>query len=300
MKKTIGLLMSFIVFFTFSIPTFAASNGQSPIDIQQDQTIVHLSEDSYMEIVSSLNGDTHTQNNDKTFLIREYQYNELIHTVQGSFGGEKLICIDYKNGQEVNREIINVADRVTVSKSNLERPVLKASYGSVLEHIIYNKDIGNNTPGEDITVYSKITNRDSEAYTINGAVTDTISNIAGLILSVLSAAIPTTSVATTIAIAIVSYFGGNVAGGQIGVAFTEDVSVDATYYTLTGYHASSKYYTPGYKGVKRLVKTKKSNAYNKWFYEGYTPSNWKKGDDLASVLWSAVFGRPFPYVYAYR
>lgn len=119
MKKTIGLLMSFIVFFTFSIPTFAASNGQSPIDIQQDQTIVHLSEDSYMEIVSSLNGDTRTQNNDKTFLIREYQYNELIHTVQGSFGGEKLICIDYKNGQEVNREIINVADRVTVSKSNL-------------------------------------------------------------------------------------------------------------------------------------------------------------------------------------
>lgn len=295
MRKIIGLLMSFILLFTFSVPAFAADNEEV-----QSETIIHLSDDSYMEIVSSLNEDTRVQNNDTTFLIREYKHDELVHTVEGSFGGEKLICVDYKGGQEVNRKIINIADRVTVSKSNSECSVLRGSYGSVLGHIIYNKDIGNNTPGEDITVYSKVTNQDYESYTINGAVADTISDISGIILSVLSAFIPSANVATSIAIAIVSAFGGNVAGGAIGVAFTEEVAVDATYYTLTGYHASSKYYTPGYKGVERLVKTKKSSAYNKWFYEGYTPSNWKKGDDLASVLWSAVFGRPFPYVYAYR
>ena len=103
------------------------------------------------------------------------------------------------------------------------------------------------------------------------------------------------------AIAIVSAYGGNVAGGAIiGVLFTEKVAVDATYYTLTGYHSTSNYHTAGYYGIARLVKTKNSNAYNKWFYEGYTPQEWRKGDSLANILWIAVFARPFPYVYAYQ
>lgn len=95
-------------------------------------------------------------------------------------------------------------------------------------------------------------------------------------------------------------YGGNTLGGKIGVAFPEPVAVEATYYTLTEYHSASNHYIAGHKGVERLVTTKKSNSYNKWFYEGYTPHNWKKSDDFATILWMSVFARPFAYVHAYR
>lgn len=300
MKSIISLLLTFVMIFTITVPTFAASD-ESLADGKQEKTTIQLSGGSYMEITSSLNNDARTVNDGGTFLIKEFTHNELTHTVQGSYGGSQLICTDYKNGQIVNRKIMNVADRVSVSRSNSNQAVVaNNSYGSVLGRIVYNKDIGNNTPGEELTVYSKITDQDDESYTINGELADTISDITGLILAVLSALITPADVASAIAIAVVSYFGGNVAGGKIGIIFTEQVAVDSTHYTLTGYHAASNYYTAGYDGVKRLVKTKKSNAYNKVFYEGYTPHNWKNGDDLASILWTAVFARPFPYIYAYR
>lgn len=170
----------------------------------------------------------------------------------------------------------------------------------MLDHIVYNKDIGNNTPGETLTVYSRIEYIDDESYVINGAMSDTISDFTGLLFSFLSTFIPTPGIISRIAVTIVSYYGGKVAGGAIGVAFTDEVSVRASHFTLTGYHASSNYYTAGYSGVRRLVKTKRSPAYNEWFNEGYTPDTWKDGDDLATILWMAVFARTFPYVYEYR
>lgn len=154
----------------------------------------------------------------------------------------------------------------------------------MLGHIIYNKDIGNTVSGEDLIIYSKITNQDSESYIINGALSDLLSDISGIILSVLFSVISIANVAQTIAIAIVSYYGGNTLGGKIGVALPEPVTVEATYYTLTGYHSPSNYYTAGHRGVERLITTRKSNSYNKWFYEGYTPHNWKKGDDFTTIL----------------
>lgn len=286
--------------FALTTTSFAASNDKSLTTTQSEKTTIQLPSGSYMEIIVSLSSETRALDDGGSFLIKEFTHNELTHTVQGSFGGDQLICTDYTNGQMVNRKIINVADRVTVTKNNYNHATVNSLYRSVLGRIVYNRDIGNTAPGEELTVYSEITNQDSEAYTINGALSDTISDIAGVALSVLSAFIPTVSAASKVAVAIVSYFGGNIAGGAIGVIFTEEVSVDATYYTLTGYHAASNYYTAGYDGVEKLVKTHQSNAYNKWFYEGYTPHTWKDGDDLASILWAAVFARPFPYVYAYR
>lgn len=299
MKKIISMLLSFMMIFTLTIPTFAASYESIEAG-QQEKTTIELSDDSYMEIISSINSETRSANGKDSFLIKEFTNNELTHTVEGSYGGEQLLCSDYENGQKVNQKTINIADKVSVSKNSSEQIVTTASYGGVLGRILYNKDIGNNTPGEELIVYSRITNHDLESYTINGALSDTISDITGIVLSILSVFIQPTSIASSIALAIVSYYGGNIAGGAIGVIFTETVAVSATYYTLTGYHAASKYYTAGYNGIARLVKTKTSSAYNKRFYEGYTPQNWKNGDDLATVLWLAVFGRPFPYVYAYR
>lgn len=302
MKKYISILLSFIMIFNLSTPVFAASNVVSLPSTYQERSIIPLSDGSKnrLEILSSSDTNTHKLKEGEEFFIQEFKNNQLIHTVQGTYGGNSLICTDYENNQITNQKIIDIADRVTITHNDSNNITPIASHGSVLGHIIYNKDIGNTVPGEDLTIYSKITNQDSESYIINGAVSDLLSDISGIILSVLFSVISTANVAQTIAIAIVSYYGGNILGGKIGVAFSEPVAVEATYYTLTGYHSASNYYTAGHKGVERLVKTKKSNSYNKWFYEGYTPHNWKKGDDFATILWMSVFARPFPYVYAYR
>lgn len=300
MKKIISLLLSFVMLFTLLTPALAASNDMSLATTNQEQITIPLQNGGRMEIISSSNKNTRSLNDCNSFLIKEYVNNELTHTVQGTVGGDQLICTDYEDGLMTNQKIIYIADRVTVDNSTAANTAASSSYGSVLGHIVYNKDIGNTVPGEKITVYSKVTKQDSESYIINGDLADTLSDIAGILVSVLCVFISTEITITKIAIAIVSYYGGNVAGGAIGVIFTEKVAVDATHYTLTGYHAASNYYTPGYDGVERLVKTKNSSAYNNWFYSGFTPHTWKDGDDLASNLWTAVFARTFPYVYQYQ
>lgn len=173
MKKIISLLLSIVMIFTMSISTFAASN-ETVADQKQNKTTIQLAAGNYMEIITEMNNHTRVFN-DEGFFISEYINNELTHTVEGTFGGSQLLCTDYKGGQAVSQKIINVADRVSVSDSSSGQKVASASYGSVLGKIVYNKDIGNNTPGEEITVYSKVTDQDNEAYTIHGAVTDRIS-----------------------------------------------------------------------------------------------------------------------------
>lgn len=312
MKRIISLLLSFAMLFTLLTPALAASNDTSLAAARQERTTVSLSNDSRsrMEIISPLNNDTRTfssqntneLNNDGSFLIEEYVNDELTHTVQGSYGGSQIVCIDYENGVMTNQKVINIADRVTVINSESSDRVASAStYGSVLGRIVYNKDIGNTVPGEILTIYSKITKRDYETYNLNGYITDTISDITGILLSFFICFIPVETTLAKIAVAIVGYYGGKTTGGIIDVIFSENVAVDATYYTLTGYHAASDYYSPTEcNGVERLVMTKNSSAYNDWIYSGYTPHTWKNGDDLATSLWMAVFARPFPYVYQYR
>ena len=137
-------------------------------------------------------------------------------------------------------------------------------------------------------MHSKLTKDDKEGYIINGALKDTISDITGLVLSVMGIFLTGASVAVQIAKAIVLHYGGKIIGGAIGVNFTENVSVRAKYYTL------------GFDGVERHVQTVSSNAYKQRLYEGFTPHTWKDGDHLASNIWTAIFGRAFPYVKEYR
>lgn len=199
--------------------------------------------------------------------------------------------------------MINISDRVqNVSNTSIslgDSRKAYGNYGSILGQVIYNKEYGYNKE-QKVTVYSKITKQDTEAYVIKGAFSDSIADVAGLILSVMGVFIPGASTAVKIANAIVLYYGGKIIGNAIGVTFAENVAVDATHYTLFGYHGSSYYYTAGFNGVERHVKTTSSNAYNKWLYEGFTPHTWKDGDHLASNIWTAIFGRPFPYVKEYR
>lgn len=199
--------------------------------------------------------------------------------------------------------MINVSDRI--QKVNNADIVLGSSARAVtnswgvLGHIIYNKEYGSNVE-QKVTVYSKLTKEDSEGYVIRGAIKDTISDITGLVLSVMGIFLPGTSVAIQIAKTIVLHYGGKIICGAIGVKFAENVSVQAKYYTLRGHHKASNYYTAEFDGVERHVETVSSNAYNKRLYEGFTPHTWKDGDHLASNIWTAIFGRSFPYVKEYR
>lgn len=298
MKKILlSIILSISMMFNFVMPAMAAGNTEN------NTTIISLSETSSMEIsVFSSNGERAT-NDGQLFLIKQYDNDTVVQTVEGTIGGNQIISTLYENGQLKSEKVINVSDRVQ-KVTNLDNAIESStraarSYGSVLGDIIYNKEYGSNIE-QQVTVYSKITRRDSEGYVINGALSDTLSDIAGLVLSVIGVFLPASSIGAQIAWAIVLHYGGNVVGDAIGVTFTENVSVDATHYTLTGYHAASNYYTAGFDGVERLIKTTSSSAYNHWFYEGFTPHTWKDGDDLASNIWTAIFGRAFPYVKQYR
>lgn len=110
-----------------------------------------------------------------------------------------------------------------------------------------------------------------------------------MIIRVLYALLHIEATAAKIAAAIVIAFGGSIAGGAIGVNFTEDVAVEADHYTLTGYDYSNNQYTAPQPGVAKKVITVKSKSYNEWFYEGFVPQNWKDGDNLAYVFWADLY-----------
>lgn len=303
-KKFVSILLCLAMSISIATPAMAATPEVS--DHNQNESVSFLtSSTGRMDIIykPTNNSKSKFDNNQNTFEIKQYENDELIQTVIGSPGGDKLIVQNYEGGEIRNEEIILVADRVIVHKTTLE-PALNvranaAYYGSLLGTIVYNKAVGSTTE-EQIKVYSKLTNEDTESYTINGKATDTLAVITGLIFSALSAFVPAATVARKIAVAIISGLGGSIAGGAIGIAFSEDVAVNARHYTLTGYHAITGRYSSGYNGVARQVRTRSSNYYNQWFYDGYTPYTWRDGDNLAISLWNSMIGLPWPYVKAYR
>ena len=296
-RLLISIILSILIMFNSVMPTMANTTTVN------DNTIVSLSSSNHMEIsVISTNGYRAVRGGEK-FLIKHYDNGNVIQTVQGTIGGDQILSTSYENGRVKSKKVINVSDRI--QKVNNADIVLGSSARAVtnswgvLGHIIYNKEYGSNVE-QKVAVHSKLTKDDNEGYIINGALKDSISDITGLVLSVMGIFLPGASVAAQIAKAIVLHYGGKIIGDAIGVNFTENVSVRAKYYTLRGYHIASNYYTAGFDGVERHVKTVSSKAYNKWLYEGFTPHTWKDGDHLASNIWTAIFGRSFPYVKEYR
>lgn len=165
-------------------------------------------------------------------------------------------------------------------------------------HITYNTT--SYGTDERLRVYSKLTNTDNEAFTVNGKVTDTLAVIVGLIAGAFTTWLTNgLIIAQQIAIGIVGGLGGSVAGGAIGITFSEDVAVNAYYYTLTGYNSNTNQYTQGFEGVARLVTTQSSSYYSQWFYDGYTPRNWK-ANAFAYTLWYQFFAADYyPGVLSY-
>lgn len=164
-KKFVSILLCIAMSVSIAAPAMAAN--KEALDHNQNESVSFLtSSTGRMDITyNPLN------NSKNTFEIKQYENDELIQTVIGSPGGDKLIVQNYEEGEIRNEEIILVADRVTVHKTTSE-PILNVkanavSYGSLLGTIVYNKAIAGISE-EQIKVYSKLRKQDMESYTING------------------------------------------------------------------------------------------------------------------------------------
>lgn len=302
MKKFISAAMSLILIVSMAIPTFAADKGQ----ISNTDRFV-TSDIGYMEVTYNFketgvkfNKDSSSKNDVESFVVEQFENNELIQKVEGNPGGSELFVTNYNAGEVVSTEIVKVSDYI-VRENNTEEDSIqleeRASVGSQLGYITYNPTT-NSTKSERIRVYSKQTDSDTDSFTIKAKEADTLAVVVGAVASVLSVFVAGATIARQIVVAIVSGLGGSVAGGAIGVVVSEPVATQSYYYTLTGYDYSTDRYTLGCDGVARRVLTKKSKYYDEWFYEDFTPYNWKN-NTLAYWFWCDLFGDPYPKVKSY-
>ena len=276
-KRLISLFVLFSICLCICTPAMAAENTPS------NTFTYKTSATGKMEIsVDTASPNTINSQHTAPFVITQYENNRIIQTVTGEIGGSQLVVTNFKDSIIVNRYTINVAERI--SKTSPQISTFSAPAGNVLGYITYKKD---SVTGEEmkIRVSSVRTKNDTESYVINGKKTDTLSTISALLLSFLTFLVSKKDIVTQIAVAIITFFGGEVTGAMIGVAFSEPVAVNAYYYELTGYDASYDRCTQKYSGISRHVLTKSSSAYNDWIIEGCTHQNWQDSS-LAYWFWT--------------
>lgn len=297
-RRAVSVLLCMVLIFVLAAPAFATQVETGNV------VSFKTSETGRMEIYTrEQDGEQRLQDSSNvitgTFEIRQYEDEKLVQVITGDYGGAELLVTNYLNGRVAGVEVIDLSERIVKRVGQLvtSKELTRADYGSAIGHITFKAVAGSETRAW-VQVLSKLTYTDEESYTIHGTAADTLAVIVGIIASIVSVFIPTATIWREIAIAIIAAFGGSVAGGAIGIAFSEDVAVDAYYYTLTGYEALYNRYTPGTSGVARLVKTKRSNSYNEWFYENYTPANWRDVV-LAMYFWMYLYQDDFPGVYSY-
>lgn len=305
MRRIISLFLCAVFLFTFTTPAFAAT-----VEIKSTETFA-TSDTGYIEITSWTesvqrgSAQIAAASNEITynFEIKQYELNELTQKVTSDLNNGKLIVTNYTDGIPVSTEFIYIADRVKRTKISADTEVASTtatttSVGTAIGHISYKTtSYGTN---ERLRVHSKFNRSDTESYTINGRATDTIAIIIGLLVGAFTTWLTKKEdISYQIAVGIITGLGGSVAGGAIGITFSEDVAVTASYYTLTGYDISTGRYTQGFEGISRYVVTQSSSYYRQYFYDGYTPNNWKDSG-FAYMLWSQLFaGDYYPGVSSY-
>lgn len=301
MKKAMMIIFVCFLIINFTLPTMAYTHSKVNSNIDIGKTEIVLSDRSRLEIEYLPSDGTRTNKDNFPFIVREYNDNMLTE-IRGYVGSDIVQITNYIDGNKIDQKTKDVSDIVTrtkMEKMNVRNSLRSLNAGkNKLGSIIYNKAYGSNEEKE-IIVYSKITDRDMESYEIHAEASSTVSLIVSSLVSKGLGAVMKKADITSLVITLVSGLGGIVANGIIGIFVKDTVAVEATYYTLNGYYSPTGYYSPDYEGVARQVKTKKSNSYNKWFYEGYTPHNWKDGP-LANMLYLGTFGGVYPYVKEYR
>ena len=292
MKKIVSYVLVFAILSMLSMPAFAASADK----IQGETAIFKTSETGYMEIIT-FDRKLKDSNLGQEYEINYYNNGELVQSVQGQYQGEILKVFNYSGGN-VEEQTIDLQSRV-VERKNVSVPIetMSDDYGTAIGSINYNR-VGDR-PIVIVRIFSKLTYSDNESYTIRANATDTLGVVVGIILSFGLSFLGNLGVVQNLAVAIVGGLGGNVAGDAIGIFLSEDVAVDAYYYTLTGCDVGTGRYVPEVTGIARQVTTKASKNYDQWFYEGHTPYNWKD-EVLAMHCWMYLYPGNYPGVMLYR
>lgn len=304
MKKLISIFLCMILIISSSISAIAAENV-----LDSEKSRIVTSDTGYMQITFNTQktregikkNDANNSKEIKSFVIEQFENNELIQTVEGVPGGEELVVTDYQDGIVINTEtrmVSDIIEKIEPETGDESKNMMRASGYEKIGYITYKPTTGASS-GHKISVHSKYNGYDNPGFKIHGDAADTLAVITGAIAGVLSEFITSTTIYGKIAKAIVSSFGGSIAGGAIGVTFTELVSVDEYSYTLKGYDFSTDRYTTTCDGFARRVKTESSKYYGEWIYENFTPDNWKD-NTLAYWFWCDLFGDPYPKVASYK
>ena len=296
MKKVLCLILSFVMIFSISVPTMAAN--LEPSNDLTERSSIYLSKEVQLDI--SLNRSTKQNDSPDSFEITQFNNGQLSRKVTLSDDGQFLLGTEYVAGVAVRNYIINIAERVQKLPSMSSSAISKASSKEyVIGYITFNPLI-DQTTSERLKVFCDPYDTDNEAYVVNGKASDTLADIASILLSIfISYAFPAATLSEIVASAIVGFFGGKLTGEAIGKNFTENVSVVSNYYRFRSYRLSAGIYSNTYSGVSRRVTTAKSKYYGQWFHEGTTPSTWKDGDAFAIWCWYDMYGEFCPGVKSY-
>lgn len=257
----------------------------------EEKQIFVTSETGYMEIVTEKDMD----GNATRYAISQYENDRLTQVVYVVIGLDELIVENYDADRLLSKETICVSNYVTksVSQSNniysqVEQPLAKGAYykvGSIKYYPLFDGSVSSKI----VPVYAEYSYSDIESYTINAEATQTLAMVVSILMGAFGTYITLTApVWQQIAVSIVAGWFGSVSGGAIGVAFSENVAVRSYHYHMKGYDTVSSVYTLPISGAAMRVLTQTSNSYDEWFYDGYTPSNWKN-NSFGMVIWNELF-----------
>ena len=156
----------------------------------------------------------------------------------------------------------------------------------------------------ELQLWYKYENVPDEVYTINGEQYDMVSTIVSLTIAflvgegvVFFAAGKLSPTIGNLISSILGYYGVSVSNGKIKEAFTETVSVDATYYELKAYSPYTGVTKSGFDGGRYYVKTTTSSAFREYVYDGYYKQFITK-QDIGPALWlfNEFYSYSFPGV----
>lgn len=296
MKKATCIILMITLCLNLSFPVFATQ-------AISDETSITVSDTVRIDVktFSSPAGSTRSATSSNTnFEIRQYNDDELMQIVTGSFGGAHLIVTEYENNEIVSQETILVSSRVNHHSTlftwteSIGQPYSIAAASSLGYMICNYSEVLDE--GVIFHVYSELTDTRTDDYVVNGYVGDTISVLAASLGAYLGSFIPATSLIALVEIVAVGK-GVEIVGGAIADLLTIEVEVIESYYDLYARNLSLGTYSDSFEGVARRV-TEAGDYYDEWYYEGFTPYNWES-ESLGYVFWYQFYDYSFPGIERY-
>ncbi|QUH30921.1 hypothetical protein [Vallitalea guaymasensis] len=156
------------------------------------------------------------------------------------------------------------------------------------------------TIDSDLSTWYQIYDTDDVSYVINGEQYDVLSTIVSITIAFfvgqgLSLFAKLSTKMTNLISAILGHYGVTIANGKIKDAFTETVSVDATFYKLKAYSPYTSVTKDDFEGGKYYVKTQSSSYYQEYIYDGYYPQFISRKDNAVAVwLFNEFYAHQYP------